>query len=70
MTINGQDLQEYLFSNDLVKKSRTEHKCDACKKIIKKGISYYRRSFGRLWTWKACSIPCAERMVEASKYWC
>ena len=57
------------YESDLVKKSRTNHKCMACKKTIKKGSSYYRRSFGRMWTWKACSQLCAKEMERQSVMW-
>lgn len=57
------------FSGDLVKKARTNHICHSCKKKIKKGSSYFRRSFGRFWTWKACSEKCATRMEKLSSGW-
>ncbi len=59
------------FENDLVKKSRKEHICDndKCNKKIEKGSSYYRRSFGRVWTWKACSQECAFIMEKQSVMW-
>jgi hypothetical protein len=43
-----------------VNKARHDHKChrDGCKKTIKKGDFYFRRSFGQMWTIKACSIRC------------
>lgn len=43
-----------------VRKSRKDHVCGrvACKKVIKKGDFYFRRSFGQLWTIKACSMVC------------
>lgn len=43
-----------------VRKAIHDHKCfrHGCKRIIKKGNFYFRRSFGRLWTIKACSIRC------------
>ena len=60
-----------MFEQDKVKKARKEHVCyvESCKKIIKKGSSYYRRSFGQVWTWKACSQECARKMEKASVMW-
>lgn len=45
--------------NDVVM-ARHDHKCfhSTCKKTMKKGNFYFRRSFGRMWTIKACSIEC------------
>lgn len=39
--------------------ARKDHICNVCKKKkIKKGTCYFRRSFGQMWTIKACSIRC------------
>ena len=48
---------------DEARKARHEHICNIinCGKVIPKGSFYYRRSFGRLWTIKACSIRCFVR---------
>lgn len=59
------------FENDRIKKSRKDHICsrDSCKKVIPKGTSYIRRSFGRVWTWKACSDECAFKLEKESSMW-
>ena len=43
-----------------VMKARHDHVCfhSTCKKKIKRGEFYFRRSFGQVWTIKACSIEC------------
>lgn len=57
------------FSGLDVRVCRVNTKCDDCKKKIKRGSVYLRRSFGRAWTWKACSEPCAESLVKQSVMW-
>src|SRR5690348_15216113 len=43
-----------------VRLARKDHICfhSSCNKKIKKGSFYFRRSFGQMWTIKACSIEC------------
>lgn len=69
MTTNQVNGFSRYWENDVVKKARKDHKCDGCKKLIKKGSSYLRRSFGKFWTWKACSEKCASKMEKLSSGW-
>lgn len=47
-------------SEDDVMLAQKDHIClaSSCQKTIKKGEFYFRRSFGQVWTIKACSIRC------------
>ena len=62
---------DFRIEDDLIKKSRKEHICtlESCKKVIPKGTSYFRRSFGRVWTWKACSEKCALKLHRTCGMW-
>lgn len=54
---------------DEARLARKDHNClnTGCKKKIKKGRFYFRRSFGQLWTIKACSIKCfLEELSDAT----
>lgn len=69
--------QQWLIENNAdtkfgmsdVRVCRVNTKCDDCKKKIKRGAVYFRRSFGRKWTWKACSNDCGMRLIQRSVQW-
>ncbi len=62
-------LPHKLGYSDIILKSRVDTKCDECKKLIPKGSQYFRRSFGMKWTWKACKVECALKLIERSILW-
>lgn len=77
LSMTNKDKQQWLIENNAdtkfsmldVRVCRVETRCDDCKKKIKRGMVYFRRSFGRKWTWRACSNDCGMNLIQRSTQW-